>query len=76
MEPWFAWFWPMGIRPIHPNGWVAVGIFFIAAIPLMFVSVGAFNLGPIVQNIATVTFLAASIAFFALVFWRLEEREY
>lgn len=65
----------MGAKPIHPNGWVAVGAYWITAIPLMFGAVGAFRLGPVVQAVATVAFVAASLAMFALVLWRFKKRD-
>ena len=65
----------MGIKPIHLNGWVAVGVYWIVAIPLMFGGLGGFRLGPIVEAAAAAAFLAASLAMFALVIWRFKERD-
>ena len=75
MEPWFAWSWLIGIKPVHPNGWVALGVYWVVAIPLMFGALGAFALGPLVQAIAAIAFVTASLATFALVYWRFKERD-
>ena len=75
MEPWFAWSWLIGIKPIHPNGWVAIGMYWLVAIPLMFGGLGAFDLGPLVQAMAAIAFVAASLAMFGIVYSRLKQRD-
>jgi hypothetical protein len=72
MEPWFGWPWLLGIKPVHPNGWTALGVWFLVAVPLMFGSVGAFGHQSAVQALCAVTFVASSVAFFWIVFWRFQ----
>ena len=73
MEPWFEWSWLTGIKPIHPNGWLFAGIFWIIEAPLMFVTAGAFNLGPIIQIVAGAAFLLVGAAGFAFTFSKFRE---
>jgi hypothetical protein len=74
MEPWFGWSYLLGIKPVHPNGWVALGLWFIVAIPLGLGALGAFEEHPILRAICSIAFVASALAFFWLVFWKFEER--
>ncbi|HUE78154.1 MAG TPA: hypothetical protein VMN38_00790 [Sphingomicrobium sp.] len=73
MEPWFGWSWLLGIKPVHPNGWAALGVWFLVAIPLMFGSVGAFGEQSAVQVLCAVAFVASAVVFFWLVFLKFQE---
>jgi hypothetical protein len=74
MEPWFRWSWLLGIKPVHPNGWTALGVWFLVAIPLMLGGIGMFGEQPVLQALCSVAFAASAVGFFWLVFWRFEGR--
>jgi len=62
----------LGIKPVHASGWVALGVWFIVAIPLGLAALGVFGEYPIIRGAGSVAFVASSIAFFGLVFWKFE----
>jgi len=68
MEPWFEWSWIPGIKPIHSNGWLFAGVFWIIEAPLLFATVGAFGLNPVLQILAGAAFLLFAIGGFAFTF--------
>ena len=74
MEPWFAWSYLLGIRPIHPSGWVALGTWFLVGAPLGFGFIGAFGDSPFLRAICAFGFAASAVAFFWLVLSRMAER--
>jgi hypothetical protein len=65
----------MGIKPIHPNGWLLVSVFWLVEIPLMFAAGGTFELGQYVQALAGMAFVAIAIGTFMVVFSRFKFRE-
>lgn len=73
MEPWFEWSWLLGIKPIHPNGWLVVAGFWIIEAPLMFAAVGAFKLGPLIQVIAAAVFAVVAFTTFVFVFSKFKD---
>lgn len=75
MEPWFEWSWLLGIKPIHPYGWLLVALFWSIEIPLMFAVVGYFELATIHQLAAVVGFVAVGLTAFAITFWKLKDRD-
>ena len=73
MEPWFRWSWLLGIKPVHSSGWAETGIFFLVAVPLMFGSLGAFGEHLVITAFCSMAFVASVVAFFWLVFWKLDD---
>jgi hypothetical protein len=65
----------MGIKPIHPNGWLLGAVFWLVEIPLMFAAGGTFGLGPFVRVVAGMAFLATAIGTFGVVFSRLKSSD-
>ena len=63
----------MGIKPIHPNGWLMVAVFWIIEIPLMLAAGGYFGLDPILQFAAAIGFVAVAIVTFAITFWKFKD---
>jgi hypothetical protein len=57
-----------------PNGWTALGVWFLVAIPLMLGGIGMFGEQPVLQALCSVAFAASAVGFFWLVFWRFEGR--
>ena len=72
MEPWFGWSYLLGIKPIHPNGWAALGAWFLLAIPLGLGSLGIFGEQAVLQALCSIGFVVSGVAFFWLVFRRFE----
>ena len=68
-EPWFRWSYALGIRPIHPKGSTAVGMWFSVAIPSGLISIGVGDLNAVFRAMAALLFLASGIGFSATVFW-------
>lgn len=75
MEPWFEWSWLLGIRPVHPNGWVALGCYLLVSTLLAPGSLGMFGNYPLLRAICALGFLASSLAFFWTVFWNFSRSE-
>lgn len=66
MEPWFEWSWPVGIKPIHRNGWILAAGFWVIEGGLLFATVGAFHLAPFIQAVAAFLFMIIGITIFVL----------
>src|SRR4030095_8659042 len=71
-EPWFRCSWIHGIKPIHANGWIALGAFLAAV--LIFGGALLSTHNQIAEAICTIGFVGSALAYFALVYWKLEER--
>lgn len=69
MEPWFDWSWLLGIKPVHPNGWLALGCYLLASAALALGALGMFGELPLLKAVCAIGFVGASLLFFWIVFW-------
>lgn len=70
-EKWFSWSWALGIKPIHPRGYLAITVWLAIAIPCGLASIGTWDVPIGVRIFSTVLFVVSNLAFFWTVFWKM-----
>lgn len=72
-NPWFRWSYLFGIRPVHRNGYLAIGGWLLIAVPSAFVATGAAGSSDIARITAAIVFIATNLTFFWVVFLNLSK---